>query len=551
MTGPTTPAQGTDPSGPTAARGPSGRRARLVSSASLISAATMVSRLLGLVREQLFAVLLGATPFADAFVVAYRIPNLLRDLFAEGALSQAFLPTFKATLKREGAPAAYALGNRVAGTLLVVLALLVAAGWLGAPAIVHAMAASFADTPGKFELTVLLTRIMLPLLGLVSLAAVAMGMLNAQDRYATPALSPAVYNIVAISVGVTLWLTVPSHTTAATVWSVAMVLGGAAMLLIQIPPLYRRGYRPRLTLDLRLRDPGLKKVALLMLPAVGGLAAVQINVFINTVFATQEPGAAAWLNYAFRFLHMPIGVFGVAVATVQATRFADAAADHDAAAMGDHVVEGLGLVAFLCLPATVGMVLLDVPIISLIYQHGAFRASDTAATAAALDLYSLGLVAYASVKVLAPGFYAAGKARIPMLASMMAVAGNVTLNIFLHPLYGYRILALGTALAATLNFAQLYAAFHRHVAPIRHRALVRHLVRIALASAVMGAAVWAARLGLEHVIASRATPARAVIVLVPVTLGVVVYALACAALRVEELDHYLARIRRVSRPRPR
>ena len=517
----------------------------LARAAGMISAATMLSRVLGLAREQLFAILLGATPFADAFVVAFRIPNLLRDLFAEGALSQAFVPTFKSSLKRSGIGPAYELGNRVAGTMLAVIAVITLLAAAAAPEIVELMAGDFvAQYPGKFDLTILLTRIMLPFLALVSLAAVAMGMLNAQDRYGTPALAPALFNLVCIAGGLALWALGWDPQDVAIGWSVATLAGGAAQLFIQIPPLWRQGWRPRVALDLTLQDPDVRRVALLMLPAVAGLAAVQVNVFVNTIFATQEQGAAAWLNYAFRFLQLPIGVFGVAIATVSTTRYADAAADGDRPRMAAQLGEGLRLVAFLTVPATVGLVLLGEPIIALIYQHGAFTGRDTAATTAALDLYSTGLVAYAAVKVVAPAFYAINKPRVPMMASIGAVAGNLALNIVLHPIYGYRVLALGTALAATLNFLILYLSFHRNVAPVPHRQVLGHLARVALASAVMGAAVWGTLAGLERLDLGPGLAARAIRALGPTLLGLAVYAAAARALHIEELAHYLRRLRR-------
>ena len=517
----------------------------LARAAGMISVATMLSRVLGLAREQLFAILLGATPFADAFVVAFRIPNLLRDLFAEGALSQAFVPTFKASLKKSGIGPAYALGNKVAGTILAIIAIITLLAWAGTPEIVELMAGDFvAQFPGKFDLTVLLTRVMLPFLALVSLAAVAMGMLNAQDRYGTPALAPALFNVVCIGAGVALWALGWNPEAVAIGWAAGTLAGGAAQLFVQVPPLWRQGWRPKLALDLTLQDPDVRRVALLMLPAVAGLAAVQVNVFVNTIFATQEQGAAAWLNYAFRFLQLPIGVFGVAIATVSTTRYADAAADGDRARMGDQLREGLQLVAFLTVPATVGLILLGEPIVALIYQHGAFTARDTDATTAALDLYSTGLVAYAAVKVVAPAFYAINKPRIPMISSIGAVVGNLALNIVLHPIYGYRVLALGTALAATLNFVTLYTSFHRHVAPVPHRQILGHLTRVALAAAVMGAAAWGVLAGLRALDLGPGLSARAMRALLPTLAGIAVYAATAYLLHVEELAHYVKRLRR-------
>ncbi len=517
---------------------------QLVRATGLISGATMLSRVLGLVREQLFAVLLGATKFADAFIVAFRIPNLLRDLFAEGALSQAFVPTFKSSLRRGGTEAAYRLGNRVAGTLLAVIGTLTIVAAAGAPEIVHVLASEFAETSGKFDLTVVLTRIMLPFLALVSLAAVAMGMLNAQGRYATPALAPATFNLVCIAIGLGLWWLGLDGTKVAMGWAAATLLGGVAQLGIQIPALWRQGWRPRLGLDLTLRDPEVRRVAMLMVPAIAGLAAVQVNVFVNTIFATQEAGAAAWLNYAFRFLQLPIGVFGIAIATVSTTRYADAAAEGNAPRMAKQLGEGLRLVAFLTVPATVGLLVLAEPIISLIYQHGRFGSEDTRATVDALELYSLGLVAYAGVKVVAPSFYAAGQTRLPMLASVGAVIGNLALNLTLHPFYGYRVLALGTALAATLNFGILYFAFHRRISPLSHRVLLTHLGRVSLAAAIMGAGVWATHFALAHIFDPRNLVARLILALVPVLIGVIIYAACARALKITELDHYMRRLRR-------
>lgn len=517
---------------------------RLGAAAALISLATMLSRVLGLVREQLFAALMGASALADAFNVAFRIPNLLRDLFAEGALSAAFVPAFKSELKGKGAGDAYRLGNTIAGNLLVIVGVLTLAAALFAPELVSALAREYDDTPGKFELTVELTRIMLPFLCIVSLAAVAMGMLNAQERFAAPALAPALFNVVSICVGLALWLAGVDGRWVAIGWSVGTLLGGLAQLGIQLPPLVRAGWRPRLGLDLALRDPAVRRVALVMAPAVIGVAAMQVNIVINTIFATQEPGAVSWLNYAFRFLQLPIGVFGVAIGTVSTTRYADAASDGDRAQVGRHLVEGLRLVAFLTVPATVGLLLLDREIIRLVYERGAFTGWDTIATAAALDYFAIGLVAYAAVKVIAPAFYAMNLTRFAVIASVIAVAGNVTSNALLHPIYGYRVLALGTALAAILNFSILYGAFHRRIARLPHGELLAYLARIGVAAAVMGVAVWATATGAERAFGHATLAPRLIAALGPVVVGAVVYGAVCSLLRVPELGHFVGRLSR-------
>jgi putative peptidoglycan lipid II flippase len=525
----------------------SGKKKRVLArAAGLISAATMLSRLLGLIREQLFAALMGASFLADAFVVAFRIPNLLRDLFAEGALAQAFVPTFKADFKANGQASAYELGNRVAGTLLVVIGCIVGMAVLFAPQIVDLLASDFrGDEAGKFALTVTLTRIMMPFLIFVSLSAVAMGMLNAQDKYTAPALAPAMFNVASISVGFSLYLGHVQGEWVVIGWSIGTLLGGLLQLGIQMPSLWRTGFRPKPKVDLALKDPRMRRIGRLMLPAIAGLAAVQVNIIVNTIFATTEEGAAAWLNYAFRFLQLPIGVFGVAIATVSTTRYADAAADKRVDDMASHLVDGLRLVAFLTVPSTIGLVVLGEPIIQLIYERGKFTSADTASTAAALQFYATGLVAYAAVKVLAPAFYAMDKARIAVFASISAVIGNLAINIGFHSTYGFRVLAFGTAVAAILNFSVLYFSFHRTISAIPHGKLIAHLFRVLLAGAVMGAAVWGSWQGLETLWPDdTGLPERLALAFVPIGVGVVVYALACFALRIEEVSHYTKRLRR-------
>jgi putative peptidoglycan lipid II flippase len=517
---------------------------RLAIAAALIGAATMLSRVLGLVREQLFAALLGASAAADAFNVAFRIPNLLRDLFAEGALAQAFIPTFKDKLKNEGRNAAYLLGNQVAGTLFLVIGIIVLGAALFAPQIVEVMAGDFTETAGKFGLTVTLTRIMLPFLAIVSLAAVAMGMLNAQDKYTAPALAPAMFNVMSITMGFGLYFAGVEGRWVAIGWAIGTLLGGMAQLGIQLPSLWKIGFRPRPRLDLRLRNAGTRRVALLMAPAVAGLAAVQVNIFVNTMFASSEEGAVSWLNYAFRFLQLPIGVFGVAIATVSTTRYADAAAEGEPTALAKHFEEGLRLVAFLTIPATVGLFVLGTPVIRLIFEHGKFGPHDTHATAIALEYFLVGLVSYAGVKVAAPAFYAMNLARIPVIASMTAVAVNLVMNITLHPHYGYRILALGTAAAAIVNFAILYLSFHMRISGVRHVRIFGYVAKIALAAGIMGVAVWGAYHEILDRVGFASIGARAVAALVPMVIGVAVYAMACWVLRVDDLTRMASKLRR-------
>jgi putative peptidoglycan lipid II flippase len=300
----------------------------MAKAALMLSVATLVSRFLGLLREQVFAALLGAGFYGDAFTMAFRLPNLLRDLFAEGALSAAFQPAFIELRKKSGPQAAFLLANAVTTMLLIVVGTLVLLGVLLAPQLVDTWAAGYAQVAGKAELTILLTRIMMPFLLLVSVASVAMGMLNAEQRFVPPALAPALFNLAAIVVGGSLWLLGIGQTrTAAIAWAAATMLGGVLQLLAQWLPLFRSGYRPRLTSV--LAHQGLRAVLWAMAPATIGLGATQLNIYISSSFASQQDGAVTWLQVAFRLMQLPIGMFGVAVGTVALAQAAESASESD------------------------------------------------------------------------------------------------------------------------------------------------------------------------------------------------------------------------------
>ena len=510
--------------------------------AGLISALTLLSRLLGLAREQVFAALLGAGLYADAFQAAFRIPNLLRDLFAEGALSAAFVPTYARALAEGGAARARQLSSRVLTLLAVVLGALVILGLLLARPLVHALAPGFEDVPGKEDVTVLLTRIMLPFLPVVSFAAVAMGMLNAEERYGPPALAPSLFNLVTILWAAALWAMGFDLATVAVGWAVGTLLGGLAQFLVQVPPLWRAGWRFRP--EWAPGDPGIRAIAGLMAPATMGLAAVQVNIFVSTIFASHEPGAVSWLTYAFRILYLPIGVFGVALGTIATTGLARRAAAGDMEGLRETLRQSLRMLAFLTLPATVGLVALAVPIIRLLFERGRFGAHDTERTAAALTLYAVGLVAYTGVKVLAPAFYSLGRPRVPLAASASAVATNLVVILALHPRIGYRAVALGTSLGALVNAIVLLASFERGVGGLRGGGMGGPLAKMVAAAAVMGPAAWAVCVAMERFVGTQGIVAQAVTGLVPVAAGALFYLAAARLLRIPEASALLSVLRR-------
>ena len=425
--------------------------------AARISAATMLSRVGGLIRESLLTALFGAEALSDAFRIAFKIPNLARDLFAEGALSSAFVPTFTDALRNDGKERAFAVANVVIGALLVVVGAIVLVAEVFAPGIVDV----FGFAGEQRDLTITATRILLPFLPIVSLAAVAMGQLNAQERYTAPALAPVTFNVIAIACGVFL-LAVDAPPRAAFLgWTGATLLGGLGQLLVQVPALRRTGFRFRPRLD--WGDPALVRIRRLMGPAVFGLAATNVNVLVTAVFAARIPGAVTWLEVAFRMIYLPIGVFAVAIATVTTTRLAHGAADRDVEGMTHTLTTGLRLVAFLTVPCTVGLIVLRTPILRLLFERRSFLASDTAATADALAMYALGLFAYSAVKVVAPAFYALDRPRVPLAASFSAVGVNVALAFALVGPLGHRGLALATAIGAFVNIAVLLVVFGRSV----------------------------------------------------------------------------------------
>jgi putative peptidoglycan lipid II flippase len=518
---------------------------RLGSGARRVSALTMLSRLLGLAREQIFALTLGAGAYSDAFLAAFRIPNLLRDLFAEGALSTAFVPTYVATLRRQSRAAAHALANRVMSTLTIYLgAVALLAMFFPAP-VVHLVATGF--SPEKAALCATLVRIMMPFLPTISLAVVAMGALNAEEKYTAPALASSMFNLVAIAGGTVVYFVGPSARLAVMAWATFTLAGGVAQLAIQVPPLWRSGFRPRLLPDLRLRDPGTRRIAMLMAPATLGVAAMQVNVVVNSSFASLvSDGALSWLSYAFRLMQLPIGVFGVAVGTTALTHLSRDAARDDWDALRATLRRGLRMVLFLTVPSTVGLALLGVPIIRLIFQHGRFSPHATYETARALSGYAVGLVAYAAIKVIVPAFYALGRTRVPVAASVTAVVVNLAWNIATFRHFGHVGLALGTSLAALMNFLVLVLTFERQIRGLVTRDLVIPLFRILGAAAVMAVVVWLVSTRLEAV-RGAGTTMFALKAFVPIGVGAAVYLAAARLLGVDEARGLSRLFRRSSR----
>ncbi|MDH5297846.1 MAG: murein biosynthesis integral membrane protein MurJ [Desulfobulbaceae bacterium] len=455
-------------------------------SASTVSVAVMCSRVLGLVREQVFATLFGAGFAYDSFVVAFRIPNLLRDLFGEGALSSAFVAVFSQYDAKRGQEETWRLAGNVLVFFAILLSILTLLGMLLAKPLVLLLAPNFANIANKVELTTLLTVIMFPFLTLVSLAAVVMGILNTKGRFFVPAMASSFFNLGSIVGGLGLALILPRFGQPAIVgMAIGTLIGGLLQLVGQLPTLRKCGFvfLPRLD----LADPGLRRILRLMVPAIIGLSATQINIFVNTNFASGlQEGSVSWLNYAFRLVQFPIGVFGVAVSIATLPVIARYAAVKDFASLKETYVSALTIAFCLTIPATVGLFLLAEPIIRVIYEHGSFTAFDTTRTAEALAFYSLGLFAYSSVKVMVPIFYALDDTRYPVIGSFLAVTGNILIIYFSIDLFQHRAIALATSCAMGCNFLFLSLILYRKLHGYSLSYLASGLTKVLAAALLMG-----------------------------------------------------------------
>ncbi len=463
--------------------------------AGVIALAVLMSRILGMVRLQVFAALFGAGRLMDVFFIAFRIPNLLRDMVGEGALSTAFVTTFSKTIAREGDQSAWRLANKVVTLTAVGVSALVVLGIAVAPWLVALLGWGF--DPAKAALTVELTRVMYPFILIVSLAALVMGMLNARNVFGVPALASTFFNLgfIITGAGVGWWLDPHFGPKAVLGLAIGVLVGGVLQLGVQIPSLLRFGYRYRP--DFRWRDPGVKAMLLIMGPSVIAASTVQVNVVVNSAFAsTLGNGPISWLGYAFRLMQFPIGMFGVALGTVSLPMLSRLAVAGDLERLRSELARGLRMVFFLTVPAAIGLIVLAGPIVSVLYQHGRFTAYEAHQTAGALRFYSLGLCGYAALKVLVNAFYAVDRRRTPMVVSLSAMGLNLLLCWLTTQQWhwGARGLAFSTAMVATVNFLVLYALMRRHLGRLDSRAMLVMFARLGLAGALLALSCW----GGEH-----------------------------------------------------
>jgi len=512
----------------------------------VVGIAILSSRLLGLIREMVFAGLFGAGRNLDAFLMAFRLPNLLRDLFAEGALSTAFITTFSKKIAIDGDQSAWRLANKVATLTAVFMSAVTLLGIVFAPQLVDLLTWG-SWSPDKTAVTVLLTRIMWPFMLLVSLAALVMGMLNAKHVFGPPAMASSYFNLGSIVAGVAIGYWIDPHFGARSLIGLAIgtLIGGAWQLLGQFPSLRKVGYKYHA--DFHWRDEGVRTVLTLMGPAVIAASAVQVNVLINSGFAASlGNGPVSWLNIAFRLMQLPLGIFGVAIGTVTLPLVSKSAARGDTGEFRSILARGMRLAFLLTIPSAIGLAMLASPIVSVIYQHGRFTAEMTRQTAGALQFYAIGLVSYAVLKVLTPAFYAIGKRNTPMVVSFLAIAANLFLNwLFTFRLgWGHCGLAFSTSLVATINFLLLYGLMRRHTRRLETRQTLIGLGKICLAGALLALVCWAAKYWWLDAWASLRFFAKLAALLVTILVGAIAFFATAFLLRVSEVQDIIDVFRR-------
>ncbi len=546
-------------------------------SAGIVSIAVLFSRVLGLIRETIFAKYFGAGFLYDTFLVGFRIPNLLRDLFAEGALSAAFVKVFTDYQIKKNEAEAWRLASMVFNGLAVVLSVVTILGILLSPLFVKALTYNYLGDPNHFypaekaALATTLMQIMFPFILLVALAALAMGVLNTKGKFGIPASASTAFNIASIVFGLLFayWLSgggwerstdknlVPTD---AAQWaiigmSIGTLIGGAAQFLIQVPSLHKVGFRFRWGLS--FRDEGVRRVMRLMAPAIIGTSAVQIKVLVDTIVVSGIEGGLSWLSYSFRLMQFPIGVFGVAIGTAAIPALSRLASQDKTGEFRNTLSDALKLVFLMTIPSACGLVVLSDPIIGLLYQRGEFSSFDTDMTGWALAAYSIGLAGYAAIKVLSPSFYALDDAKTPMYVSLASIVIHVPTSFGMMLLfstigvtperpngYGHIGAALATSVVALLTFLILTYLMRRRIGRINGRDLIASLLKVSAASAVMSAVCYFAYHYLAGVFVEKGFVVRLAEAFIPISLGGVTFLVAAKLLRIGEVEKVTAMLRK-------
>ncbi|MGI8883685.1 MAG: murein biosynthesis integral membrane protein MurJ [Pyrinomonadaceae bacterium] len=548
---------------------PAAKQQSVAKSAGIVSIAVMGSRVLGLVREMIFARYFGAGFLYDAYLVGFRIPNLLRDLFAEGALSAAFVKVFTDYQLKNSEREAWRLAGLIFNGLAVVLSVVTILGIILSPLIVKVITYNYTGDPNyyypaeKAELAAVLMQIMFPFILLVALAALAMGVLNTKGRFGVPASASTAFNIFSIIFGLAIafWLSggswetsgdknlIPSATAQWAIIGMAFgtLIGGAAQFLIQVPSLLKVGFR--FSSALSFRDEGVRRVMRLMAPAIIGTSAIQVKVLVDTIVVSGIEGGQSWLSYAFRLMQFPIGVFGVAIGTAAIPTLSRLASENNFDKFRSTLSDALKLVFLLTIPSACGLIVLGEPIIRLIYEGGRFDAFDTNMTAWGLAAYSVGLAGYAAIKIVSPSFYALDDAKTPMYVSLASIVVHVAASFGLMQLFstigitperpngfGHVGVALATSIVALVNFLALIFLMKRRIGRINGGEILASFFKIAAASAVMSAVCYGSYYFFNQVFGAKNLAFKMIEVFVPIALGGAAFFATTKILGVSEID---------------
>jgi len=505
--------------------------------AGTVSGMTMLSRLFGFLRDMVIAMAFGSSASADAFFVAFRIPNMQRRILGEGAVAAAFIPVFTETLTQKGEAAAWKLTTNLFNILFIILSAASLLILIFSPAVITVFAPGFLDEPGKFELTVKLTRWMAPYLFFIGLAAFCMGILNTLKVFALPAAAPILQNI---SMIVSVLVITPLMDEPIMGLAIGVVVGGALQFLVQLPAVLKKGMRFKKTLNFKQEE--VVKIARLMGPVVLGLAVYEVNIMIDTLIASLLPGGSiSYLYYGNRLVQLPLGIFAVALGVALLPTLSGQAAKGNLKELVQTLGFSIRLILFVTIPATVGLIILREPIVNTLWERGEFLASTTEGTAIALLYYSIGLCAYSGIKIIAPAFYSLQDTKTPAKIGIYSMILNTILNLILMGPLQHGGLALATSLAALFNVSLLIYYLRKRLGLMGGRKILRSTFKMASASLAMGAVTYLGRENFFH--ASDPLSVRLFVLTACISAGILVYALISHFTRNEEW-HFLLGLRK-------
>ena len=501
---------------------------KLSKAAGTVSGMTLVSRVFGFFRDMVIAMAFGSSPSADAFFVAFRIPNMQRRILAEGAMTAAFIPVFTETLTKKGEPVAWKLAANLFNILILVLSSASLLILIFSPAVITVFAPGFIDEPGKFELTVKLTRCMAPYLFFIGLAAFCMGVLNTLKVFALPAAAPISQNI---SMILSILFISPLMDEPIMGLAIGVVVGGALQLFIQLPAVLKKGMPFEKTLNFKQKE--VFKIARLMGPVILGIAVYELNIMIDTLIASLLPGGSiSYLYYGNRLVQLPLGIFAVALGVALLPTLSGQAAKGNLKELVQTLGFSIRLILFITIPATVGLIILREPIINTLWERGEFLASTTDGTAIALLYYSIGLCAYSGIKIIAPAFYSLQDTKTPAKIGIYSMILNTVLNLLLMGPLQHGGLALATSIAALFNVALLIYYLRKRLGLMGGRKILRSTLKMALAALAMGIITYLGRENFYY--NSDPLLIRLFVLTACISIGMLVYALLSHFMRNEE-----------------